>query len=177
MRMREIDLDFQPRRPGMLSVVLLLAALLLGADVWLEDGELRGKLDEAEASLAKAQRRAERLDAGQRNSRPENVFTADESKAMRQAISAIRIDWEALYRGIDQSISEEVSLLAIRPSVTARTVQISGEARDMAAALAFVESLRREPLAQVVLLSHQIKQSDPQNPIVFEISATWLTGS
>ena len=175
--MREIDLDFQPRRPGLLAVVLLLAALLLGADVWLEDSELRGKLDEAESSLAKAQRRAERLDAGQRNSRPENVFTADESKAMRQAIGAIRVDWEALYRGIDHSVSEEVSLLAIRPSATARTVQISGEARDMAAALAFVESLRREPLAQVVLVSHQIKQNDPQNPIVFEISATWLTGS
>ena len=47
----------------------------------------------------------------------------------------------------------------------------------MAATLAFVEALRREPLTQVVLLSHQIKQSDPQNPIVFEISATWLTGS
>lgn len=177
MLMREIDLDFQPRRPGLLAVVLLLAGLLLAADVWLEDSVLRGNLSEAKSRLEQAQRRAERLDAGRRNNRPENVFNADESKAMRQAISAIRVDWEALYHGIDQSVSEEVSLLAIRPSVTARSVQISGEARDMAAALAFVESLRREPLAQVVLLSHQIKQSDPQHPIVFEISATWLTGS
>ena len=175
--MREIDLDFQPRRPGLLAVVLLIAALLLGANVWLEDSELRGKLDEAESSLAKAQRRVERLDAGQRNSQPENVFTADESKAMRQAIGAIRIDWEGLYHSIDQAVSEEDSLLAIRPSAAGKAVQISGEARNMAAALAFVEALRRAPLAQVVLLSHQVKQNDPQHPIIFEIAATWLTGS
>ena len=56
-------------------------------------------------------------------------------------------------------------------------MQISGEARDLKAALAFVEALRREPFANVALLSHQIKQSDPQQPILFEIAATWLTGS
>ncbi len=175
--MRKIDLDFQPRRPGLLAVVLLLAGLLLGADAWLEDSILRGKLDEVKSRLDQAQRRVERADAGRRQSQPENVFSADESKALRQAIGAIRINWEGLYHGIDQAVSEEISLLAIRPSITAKTVQISGEARDMAAALAFVESLRREPLAQVVLLSHQIKQNDPQHPIVFEISATWLSAS
>lgn len=175
--MREIDLDFQPRRPGALSIVLLLAGLLLGADVWLEYGGLRDQLEEVESRLHKAERRAERLDAGRRDSRPENVFTADESKALRQAIGAIRIDWEGLYRSIDQAVSEEVSLLAIRPSAAGKAVQISGEARNMAAALAFVEALRRAPLAQVVLLSHQVKQNDPQHPIIFEIAATWLTGS
>ena len=175
--MRDPGLDFQPRRPGLLSVVLLVAGLLLAADAWLEDSALRGQLDEANARLALAQRRVDRTEAGRRDSRPENVFSADESKALRQTIVAIRIDWEGLYRSIDQATSEEISLLAIRPSTAGKSVQISGEARDMAAALAFVEALRREPLAQVALLSHQIKQSDPQRPIIFEIAATWLTGS
>lgn len=175
--MRELGLDFQPRRPGLLSVVLLLASLLLGVDAWLEDRALRGQLDEAESRLAQAKRRADRIDAGRRDSRPENVFSADESKALRQTIGAIRVDWEPLYRSIDLATSEEISLLAIRPNAAGKSVQISGEARDMAAALAFVEALRQKPLAHVVLLSHLIKQSDPQRPIVFEIAATWLTGS
>jgi hypothetical protein len=97
--------------------------------------------------------------------------------SLRLTIGLIRIDWEKLYRSIDQATSEEIGLLAIRPSVAGKSVQISGEARDMAAALAFVEALRREPLTNAALLSHQIKQSDPQRPIVFEIAATWLTGS
>ena len=112
-----------------------------------------------------------------RDSRPENVFSADESKALRQAISAIRIDWAQLYRSIDAATSEDISLLAIRPNAQGKSVQISGEARDLKAALAFVEALRREPLANAALVSHQIKQNDPQRPIIFEIAATWLTGS
>jgi hypothetical protein len=175
--MRDLALDFQPRRPGLLTVVLLLAGVLLCADAWLENRALQSQQEEAEGKLAQAKRRAERIDAGRRDSQPENVFSADESKALRLTIGLIRIDWEKLYRSIDAATSEEISLLAIRPNATGKTVQISGEAHNMAAALAFVEALRREPLDNPVLLSHQIKQSDPQLPITFEIAATWLTGS
>lgn len=175
--MRDPGLDFQPRRPGLLTIVLLLAGVLLCVDAWLEYGALRSQLDELESRLSVASRRASRIEAGRRDSRPENVFSADESKALRQAIGLIRVDWEKLYRSIDAATSEEISLLAIRPNAVGKSVQISGEARNLAAALAFVEALRREPLANAALLSHQIKQNDPQQPIVFEISATWLTGS
>lgn len=175
--MREIDLDFQPRRPGALTVVLLAAGLLLGGDAWLDFRALGEKLAEVESGLAQAKRRAERLEAGRRDSRPEHVFSAEEGKALRLAIDAIGVDWEGLYRAIDQAVGDDVALLAIRPSVTGRTVQISGEARDMKAALAFVEALRAAPLAKVALLSHQVRQNDPQQPIIFEIAATWLTGS
>ena len=175
--MRDLGLDFQPRRPGLLTVVLLLAGIVLCADAWLEDSALRGRLDEVEAKLTQAKRRADRVDAGKRDSRPENVFSAEEAKTLRQTIGLIRIDWEQLYRSIDAATSEDIALLAIRPSAAGKAVQISGEAHNMAAALAFVEALRREPLDKAVLLSHQIKQSDPQQPILFEIAATWLTGS
>ena len=175
--MRDLGLDFQPRRPGLLTVVLLLAGIVLCADAWLEDSALRGRLDEVEAKLTQAKRRADRVDAGKRDSRPENVFSAEEAKTLRQTIGLIRIDWEQLYRSIDAATSEDIALLAIRPSAAGKAVQISGEARNMAAALAFVEALRRELLDKAVLLSHQIKQSDPQQPILFEIAATWLTGS
>lgn len=175
--MREIDLDFQPRRPGALTIVLLVAGLLLGIDVWLDARALGEQLAEAELGLAQAKRRAERIETSRRDSQPENVFSAEENKALRLAIDAIRVDWEGLYRAIDQAVGEDVALLAIRPSATGKAVQISGEARDMKAALAFVEALRGAPLAKVALLSHQIKQSDPQQPIIFEIAATWLTGS
>ena len=130
-----------------------------------------------ESRLAQARQRADQLAAGRRDSRPENVFSAEESSALRQAIGAIRIDWDMLYRSIDRAVSEDVSLLAVRPNAAGKSLQISGEARDMAAALAFVEALRQEPLAHIALLSHQIKQNDPQHPIIFEISATWLSGS
>lgn len=72
--MRDFSLDFQPRRPGLLTVVLLLAGVLLCADAWLDAGALRSQLDDVEAQLAKAKRRADRIDLNRRDSRPENVF-------------------------------------------------------------------------------------------------------
>lgn len=175
--MREVVLDFQSSPPGLLSIAILVAGLVLGGDAWWEDSALRHQLEDVESRLAQVKRITERRDDRQREIRPENVFSAEESKALQQAIRAIRVDWAGLYRSIDQAMSEDISLLAVRPSVAGKAVQISGEARDMAAALAFVEALRREPLAHATLLSHQIKQSDPLHPIIFEIGATWLTGS
>jgi hypothetical protein len=175
--MRRLTLDFQPQRPGLLPVVLCLAGALLAADAWLEDSALRERQAEGEARLAQLQRRADRQTAGQREARPENVFSPEESKILRQTLAALRVDWEALFRHIDRAAGEQVSLLAIRPNIASKSLQISGEARDLAATLAFVEALRQAPLAGVALLSHQVKANDPQHPIVFEIAATWLTGS
>lgn len=175
--MREVALDFQPRRPGLLPVVLFLAALLLAADAGFEASALGDQAAEVAARLAQAQRRAERRTAARRDSQPEHALSPDEAKALRQAFAAIQVDWESLYGAIDAAGSEDIALLAIRPSVTGKSVQISGEARTLAAALAYVEALRQEPLAQVVLVSHQIRQTDPQRPIAFEIAATWHTGS
>ena len=65
--MRDFSLDFQPRRPGLLTVVLLLAGVLLCADAWLDAGALRSQLDDVEAQLAKAKRRADRIDLNRRD--------------------------------------------------------------------------------------------------------------
>lgn len=172
-----VDLDFQPRRPGPLSVVLLLAGVILCADQWIEYNRLREQRAETLGRREQAERRAARIDAGRRDSRPENVFSADENKALRQTLGVIRVDWAALTRHIERAVGADVALLAVRPNVSGRALQISGEARHMTAALAFVDALRAPPLADVVLVSHQIRQNDPQRPIVFEIAATWTTGS
>lgn len=171
------DLDFQPRRPSLLAIILLLAGVVLCVDQWIDYERLREQREETLGRLEQAERRAARLDANQRDSRPENVFNAEETKALRQTLGAIRVDWTGLGRHIDHAVGADIALLAIRPDAPGRSVQISGEARHMGAALAFVEALRGPPLADVVLVSHQIRENDPQRPIAFEISATWKTGS
>lgn len=171
------DLDFQPRRPGLLAVVLLLAGILLAADAAVEDSQRRERLGELAGQIAQAERRLERRQDAERQHRPENRFSPEEAAALRQAYAAIGVDWERLFGAIDAAVTGDVALVAVRPSVSRRTVQISGEARNLAAALAFVEALRRAPLSQVVLVSHQLKQTDPQHPYLFEIAAAWLPAS
>ena len=176
--MRDLGLDFQPRRPGLLPVVLFCVGAVLCADAWLEASQQKAQLADLQARQEQAKRRAERLTlASHEAAQREAALPADQGKALQQAVAAIRLDWEALYRHIDQATQEDISLLAITPNVAARSLQISGEARNLQAALGFVDSLRRppSPLSQVTLLSHKIKIDDPQHPVIFEIGATWST--
>lgn len=170
--MRDLGLDFQPRRPGLLPLVLLLVGAVLVADAGFELKQLDRQADDLAALVQQAQRRSDRL---ARDGKPGATphLSAEQDKALRQAAAAIAIDWDALYRHIDQATREDVALLAIVPNVAGRSLQISGEARNLPAALAFVEALRQPPLAQATLLSHKIRSEDGQRPVVFEISATW----
>jgi len=172
--MRELGLDFQPHRPGVLPVLLLCVASVLCADAWIELRDHNTRLADLQLQMSHAQRRADRLATTSREAaRREAALPAEQSKALQQAVAAIHLDWEALYRQIDQSTREDIALLAITPNAAAKSLQLSGEARNLQAVLGFVDALRQQPLSRVSLLSHKIKFDDPQHPIIFEIAATW----
>lgn len=172
--MRDLALDFQPRRPGLLPMILLLVGAVLCADAWLEASQQNAQLADLESRQELAKRRADRLTRASREAaQREAALPAEQGKALQQAVAAIRIDWEGLYQQIDRATHEDIRLLAITPNVATKSLQISGEARHLQAALGFVDALRQPPLSQVSLLSHKIKTDDPQHPVSFEIAATW----
>ena len=172
--MRELGLDFQPHRPGVLPLLFLCVGCVLCADAWIELRDHNAQLADLQLQINHAQRRAERQALATREAeRRDAALPAEQSKALQQAVTAIHLDWEALYRQIDQATREDIALLAITPNAAAKSLQLSGEARNLQAVLGFVDALRRRPLSQVSLLSHKIKADDPQHPIIFEIAATW----
>ncbi len=174
--MRDLALDFQPRRPGLLPLILLLVGAVLCADAWLEASQQNAQLADLESRQELAKRRADRLTRASREAaQREAALPAEQGKALQQAVAAIGIDWEGLYQRIDRATPEDVSLLGITPNAAAKSLQISGEARNLQAALGFVDTLRQQPLSQVSLLSHKIKADDPQRPVSFEIAATWTS--
>lgn len=174
--MRDLALDFQPRRPGLLPLILLLVGAVLCADAWLEASQQNAQLADLESRQELAKRRADRLTRASREAaQREAALPAEQGKALQQAVAAIGIDWEGLYQRIDRATPEDVSLLGITPNAAAKSLQISGEARNLQAALGFVDTLRQPPLSQVSLLSHKIKADDPQRPVSFEIAATWTS--
>lgn len=172
--MRELGLDFQPRRAGVIPVLLLCVGCVLCADAWLELHDLNSQLADLQAQMTHAQRRADRLAlATHETARRETELPAEQGKALQNAVAAIHLDWEALYRQIDLATGEDIALLAITPNAAAKSLQLSGEARNLQAVLGFVDALRRQPLSHISLMSHKIKADDPQHPIIFEIAATW----
>jgi len=169
--------DFQPARPRPQALVLLAAALLIVADAAVDERAAYDRREAAEQDAAKAEKRRQRGEAARHAPSPETLLTPAEAKAIAVAELAVRVDWERLFRTIDRAVNEDVALLGLRPAVGSRSVQLAGEARDMAAALAFVEALRRPPLARVVLLSHTIRSNEPGHPLAFEVTAEWQPAS
>ena len=172
--MRDLRLDFQPSRSGALALVALLAAVMLCVDAALDWQAAGQRLDDIESRVTEAEKRYKRLNRrGSEASERIAALPPEQSKALNQATAAIAFDWESIYRAVDRASGEDVALLAIVPDMAGKTLQISGEARSLKAALAFVEALPQAPLARASLSSHKIKQADPQRPVLFEIVAQW----
>jgi hypothetical protein len=95
-------------------------------------------------------------------------------EAAAKAIARLATPWGDLYRCLEDSVDETVSLLAILPNVEKGEVRLNGEAKDFAALRSYLQRLSESgTLTEVRLLSQEVKQSDAQRPIVFSIIAVW----
>ncbi|MBL0010219.1 MAG: PilN domain-containing protein [Nitrosomonas sp.] len=105
-------------------------------------------------------------------------FSQEIRKEIIQAnatLDQINLPWEALFDSIERAATEEIALLSLQPTVSNRTLRISGEAKNMSELLDFVEALERElTFENVHLLNYKIKQDNPHRPIVFLLTAAWI---
>jgi hypothetical protein len=82
--------------------------------------------------------------------------------------------WAALFDQLENNLSPDIALLAIRPDASRGRLRISGEARHLSDALDFVRRLGDSgQLADVVLESHEVVEADPQKPVRFAVSMRW----
>ena len=101
-----------------------------------------------------------------------------EIRRANAVLSEIDLPWGALFDSVEYATSPEVALLAFQPDAAGRTMRMGGEAKSMAALLDFVSALEREPvLKDAYLLKYEVKQDDPQRPIIFSVMASWIEAS
>ncbi|MBA2658518.1 MAG: fimbrial assembly protein [Nitrosospira sp.] len=101
-----------------------------------------------------------------------------EFRRANAVMSEIDLPWGALFDSVEYAASHDVALLSVQPDAAGRTMRIGGEAKTMSALLDFVGALEREPvLKDAYLLKYEIKQDDPQRPIIFSLMASWIEAS
>ncbi|SFW37735.1 PilN domain-containing protein [Nitrosovibrio sp. Nv17] len=101
-----------------------------------------------------------------------------EIRRANMVLNEIALPWGALFDSVERATGQDVALLAFQPNAAGRTMRMSGEAKGMPALLGFIGALEREPvLEDVYLLKYEIKQDDPQQPIVFSVMASWIEAS
>ncbi|MCB1985311.1 MAG: PilN domain-containing protein [Burkholderiales bacterium] len=104
-------------------------------------------------------------------------FSQEISKELEKAnaiLNQVNLPWEALFDSIEHIITEDVALLSLQPNVTNHTLRISGEARNMAVLLDFIEAMEREVIFEKAhLVSYKIRQDNPHRPIDFLLTTVW----
>ncbi len=170
--MRPVWLDYQrpaPKANGT-AWLLLVTGLLCGGAVLGSYFEAQDSIAELEYRIEKKQRAIERRQQSERTDMKKSGPAA-------QRLAKISPDrWEHLFVALEQATDETVTLLALDPGEN--EISLSGEAKNFAAAAAYVKRLEGAgALAEVHLLNHEVAKDHPQRPVRFVLSARWKPAS
>jgi hypothetical protein len=178
--MRRLKLKFpsdggMARRAGyglMMLGILVFCAVLY---------QLKVAMDEVaywDLRIAGMDRRAQRTAEPRFLSARQSGEIRQEVKKANAVMSEIDLPWEALFDSVEYASSHDVALLSFQPDAAGRTMRIGGEAKDIPAMLDFVGALEREPaLKDAYLLKYEVKRDDPQRPVIFSLTASWIESS
>jgi len=163
--MQRIELDFIRRTPRSrwAGRVLLAVSLGIAGDMAFTYAQLDTEVKANEAIVARAHPH-----------KPVQSASKEDIALARDTVERLGLPWSKLFSALEAAATDRVALLAIEPDTKTGTVKISGDSKDYLAALTYVLNLSQsDALSNVQLVRHEVKQSDPQHPVAFSISAAW----
>ncbi|MCE7917303.1 MAG: hypothetical protein DYH16_07170 [Nitrosomonas sp. PRO5] len=174
--MRSLKLNFPYRRQQipLVDYLLLFLGMVLLLAVMYTLKQTMSKITYWEAREARIVQQQKHTRQPRTPMARINKATQQELKQADDILRQLNLPWEALFDALELAASEQIALLSLQPSVTSQTIRITGEARDLAALVEYVQALELEPvLKNAHLASYKARQDHPRRPIVFSIIATW----
>lgn len=90
------------------------------------------------------------------------------------AVLQLNLPWRDLQEAVAAATPPKVALLALEPDARKRVLKITAEAKNSDDMIAYIEQLKQQELfGAVQLLRHEISQLDPNQPIRFQVEASW----
>lgn len=134
-------------------------------------------LQRVEALQVRLQRQV-RHDAGPRRREGAPPAAREDVQAAGRVVSQLRLPWDAVLREIEILADPAVSLLSLESQGQTRTLRLTGEAKTMADAVAYVSRLRESPWIDAAHLSgHEERQAGAVRVIRFSLDAAWSAPS
>jgi hypothetical protein len=167
-----IRLDFVARASGsaLLARVLLVLGVAAAVAVALEYRALSLHRAGLEVRVA-AQNRASRRDP------VADALLLRDGAAAEQTARELVTPWTELLADLESAskdTSGEVALLGVEPDHTKHRVHVTGESKNLALAIAYVQRLQSvHTLRYPMLDSHELRADDPQHPVRFELTGEW----
>ncbi len=173
--MRALTLDYRARtRAGWVGVALLVAGVAGAGILGSQYRQIADEVTQAETGLREhgiATRK--KVDISSAAGDVQKV--ALEVKHAREVLIQLSTPWNELFASVESVDAPNVALLGIESDIGKQRVKISAEAKNPGAMLDYLRELEGQPaFADVYLESHQIQQQDPQRPVRFVLTATWL---
>jgi predicted nucleic acid-binding protein len=98
----------------------------------------------------------------------------EQLKQLQETVNALAIPWNALFEAIEQSDQKDIALLSLAPNSQKQQIAITGEAKNLQVALAYIAHLESQPaLSQVFLQKHSIDETNVSKPVSFTVFAKW----
>jgi hypothetical protein len=175
--MRSIDINFSWQRKDwarLVSVTFFLVGVMIAADVAWQYAETRTEMTTWQRDLQRITLVGKSITIA--GSEGDGERTKAELNIANRTIDELNTPWHTVLNAVEVASVEHVTLLGIDPNTDGRELRLHGEARDPAAMLTYLRSLRASPLlVEVHLLGHQVSIQDPNRPVDFAISARWDT--
>lgn len=96
----------------------------------------------------------------------------EQAKSAEAVVRALTLPWAGLVGAIEQAATKDVAILQLQPDADQHLLRLTAEARHRDAMFEYLRRLgAARELANVVLVSHQVQQEDPQHPIQFSVQA------
>ncbi|MEJ8834852.1 hypothetical protein [Ramlibacter sp. AN1133] len=168
--MRALSLNFEREVPSarlgyaLLAVGAVVMVLVIVAQALISQEMERHALA---ARPAQAKREAWVLPRGL-------TSEADAIAGARVVVGHLAGPGERVFVTLEAIDEPDVALLALTPDTRNRTLRILAEARGVEAMLSYLRVLEQSrAFTQVVLVEHEIQDSDPQRPLRFSLVAAW----
>jgi len=168
--MRPLSLNFERAVPsarlgyGLFVAGGLVMALVIGAQAMIYQ-EIQNQA--AAAPRAEARREAGVLPRG----------VTSEAEAIAGALAVVGHlagPGARLFVTLEAIDEPDVALLALAPDTRKRTLRIQAEAKGYEAMLSYLRVLEQSgAFTQVVLVEHEIQNTDPRRPLRFSLAAVW----
>ena len=93
-------------------------------------------------------------------------------KSAQATVRQLALPWPQLIDSLERAALKEVAVLHIQPDAQSRVVRVTASAAQERAMLEYLRRLGNG-FAEVHLLSHQIREDEPQRPIQFSVQASF----
>lgn len=161
--MARLDFDFhaRPARPGIFSLVLVLAGVVAAGGSWHAWQTVR----DAQAGLA-------RQIAALEQTRPRKVAKpATRGDEVRQRIAAqLAYAWQPTFDTLVAARSNKIALVSLDAVQAKSQVKLVAEARQLADAVEFVDALQQQPgVKRAALFQHEVQSAQKEHPVRFTV--------